>query len=42
MAGATVYFDRADPRLVLEKFLALTAGLVIELGPGSNFPGRIF
>ena len=38
MAGATVYFDRADPRLVLEKFLALTAGL----GPGSNFPGRIF
>ena len=41
MLYGAAYLDRAAPRFVLEKFLALPfmRGLVIELGPGSNCPG---
>ncbi len=43
MSNSTAYLDRADPRLVREKFLELKfmAGLFIEPDPGSNWPGRI-
>ena len=42
--SGTAYLDRAPPRLTLAWFLALvlTPGPVIEPGPGSNCPGRIF
>ena len=42
-SGHYTYLDRADPRLVLAKFLASTfmRGLFGELSPGSNCPGRV-
>ncbi len=44
MFNGTAYLDRAAPRFVRAKSLALaiTRGLFIEPGPGSNCPGRIF
>ena len=44
MFYGAAYLDRAAPRCVLAKVLALafTRGLFIELAPGSNCPGRIF
>ena len=44
MFCGTAYLDRAAPRCVRAKFLALTftRGLFIEPAPGSNCPGRIF
>ena len=43
MFNGTAYLDRAAPRLAPAKFLVLgfMRGLLIEPGPGSNFPGRI-